>query len=343
MDSIGVMPKGARKRTLMKMVCATACVCIVVLPGSMVGAETVDTARARVDAIQARITVLTSTVAELEADQHSVDDELGTLSTGQMQVASEIARSEKHLKQLAVRAYTSGVGEQELGDLFDSYDRDLLTATHRKVLSGRGMDRIWDAIDHLHRLKDGASPRINELTVRAEQLADRLSRARNSLAAAREALDTANRHLQEAIASEQSQPNETTSTTRIDRSSTSGSAPDSLNAQSTSSAATAESTLPATTTVQTRPSTTLPAPPPGGPTEAQWAALRQCESSGNYSIVSSDGRFRGAYQFDYGTWRSVGGSGDPAAASPAEQDLRAKILYSRRGAEPWPVCGRYLR
>ena len=29
----------------------------------------------------------------------------------------------------------------------------------------------------------------------------------------------------------------------------------------------------------------------------------------------------------------------PAAAPPYEQDLRAKVLYSQRGARPWPVCG----
>lgn len=71
-----------------------------------------------------------------------------------------------------------------------------------------------------------------------------------------------------------------------------------------------------------------------------WEALRQCESGGDYG--STDGQYRGAYQFDYGTWSSVGGSGDPADAPPAEQDARAQRLYNERGAAPWPYCGRYL-
>ena len=87
----------------------------------------------------------------------------------------------------------------------------------------------------------------------------------------------------------------------------------------------------------------LPAVPAGGPSEAQWAALRNCESSGNYRAVSSSGKYRGAYQFDYRTWAGLGGTGDPAAAPPAEQDARAKLLYSQRGWRPWPVCGRFLR
>ena len=74
-----------------------------------------------------------------------------------------------------------------------------------------------------------------------------------------------------------------------------------------------------------------------------WARLRQCESSGNYRAVSPDGRYRGAYQFDLQTWQTMGGTGDPIDAPPEEQDARAKALYAKRSAAPWPVCGRYLR
>ncbi len=79
-----------------------------------------------------------------------------------------------------------------------------------------------------------------------------------------------------------------------------------------------------------------------GPTPENWLRLRLCESGNNYANKHNS-LYRGAYQFSYGTWGSVGGSGDPADASPAEQDMRAQLLYSRRGASPWPVCGRFLR
>lgn len=71
---------------------------------------------------------------------------------------------------------------------------------------------------------------------------------------------------------------------------------------------------------------------------AHLRAIAQCESGGNPRAISPTGQYRGKYQFDFGTWASVGGSGDPAAASETEQDRRAMILYSRRGAQPWPVC-----
>ena len=68
-------------------------------------------------------------------------------------------------------------------------------------------------------------------------------------------------------------------------------------------------------------------------------AIASCESGGDPTAVSSDGSYRGKYQFDQGTWASVGGSGDPAAAPEAEQDYRAALLYQRAGSSPWPICG----
>jgi hypothetical protein len=78
---------------------------------------------------------------------------------------------------------------------------------------------------------------------------------------------------------------------------------------------------------------------PGGVSQETLDAIAACESGGDPAAVSSDGTYRGLYQFDYGTWESVGGSGDPAAASAQEQSYRAALLYSRSGSSPWPVCG----
>jgi len=78
---------------------------------------------------------------------------------------------------------------------------------------------------------------------------------------------------------------------------------------------------------------------PGGVTMATLEAIAACESGGNPEAISSDGTYRGKYQFDLGTWESVGGHGDPAAAPEAEQGYRAALLYSESGSSPWPVCG----
>lgn len=72
-----------------------------------------------------------------------------------------------------------------------------------------------------------------------------------------------------------------------------------------------------------------------------WGALATCESGGNPRAVNPAGYY-GLYQFDTGTWRSVGGSGLPSSSSGAEQTYRAKRLYQQRGRSPWPTCGRLL-
>jgi transglycosylase-like protein len=72
------------------------------------------------------------------------------------------------------------------------------------------------------------------------------------------------------------------------------------------------------------------------------ATLQQiaaCESHGNPRAIGGGGAYRGKYQFSFGTWASVGGKGDPARASEAEQDRRAAKLLTRSGSGHWPVCG----
>lgn len=72
-----------------------------------------------------------------------------------------------------------------------------------------------------------------------------------------------------------------------------------------------------------------------------WDLLAQCESGGNPRTNTGNGYY-GLYQFSLGTWRSVGGSGLPSDASPAEQTKRAKILQARSGWGQWPACSRKL-
>jgi hypothetical protein len=83
-------------------------------------------------------------------------------------------------------------------------------------------------------------------------------------------------------------------------------------------------------------------PSVAAPAGGTLASIRACETRGQanpYATNTGNG-FSGAYQFTQSTWQSVGGSGSPAAASPAEQDRRAAMLYAREGSAPWPVCGR---
>jgi len=68
--------------------------------------------------------------------------------------------------------------------------------------------------------------------------------------------------------------------------------------------------------------------------------IAECESGGDPTAISADGRYRGKWQFSRATWKRLGGTGDPAEASEALQDKLAMKLYRQRGTDPWPVCGK---
>jgi uncharacterized protein YabE (DUF348 family) len=80
----------------------------------------------------------------------------------------------------------------------------------------------------------------------------------------------------------------------------------------------------------------------GGPVDdLNWYALAGCESGHNPNAVNPKGYY-GLYQFSLSTWHGVGGHGNPTDYGSSEQTYRAKLLYLRRGASPWPVCGSRL-
>jgi len=86
---------------------------------------------------------------------------------------------------------------------------------------------------------------------------------------------------------------------------------------------------------------------PGGPSDAMLANLRNCESHGNYTVVSRTGTYRGAYQFSRSTWDRVAArvlpeykGVDPIVAPTYVQDAMARALWSQTGWSSWPVCGR---
>ena len=68
--------------------------------------------------------------------------------------------------------------------------------------------------------------------------------------------------------------------------------------------------------------------------------IAQCESGGDPTVVSPDGRYRGKWQFTHATWRRLGGTGDPAKAVESVQDRLALKLYRRNGTDPWSACAK---
>lgn len=90
--------------------------------------------------------------------------------------------------------------------------------------------------------------------------------------------------------------------------------------------------------------TAVSPPPPatgGGGAGGPWAALRQCESGGNYAENTANGYF-GAYQFSQATWSGLGYPGRPDLEPPAMQDAAAQRLQAQGGWGEWPACSAAL-
>lgn len=313
--------------------------------GSPRESTTLSVASARAEVARAEQQLVAATTARATAGE-----ELDDLTATSAALVAQISAARTNLRRQAVGAYIDA--EPGATALAIINGEDVFDASARVNLRTHSAERSSDALARYRRIKSDVDPRLAALADRIDRLDREVADANDAVLAAR--ANEAEAERQEAIMiAEQQAAREaaraaaaaaaTTTTTTIAVTT----APPTVAADSVPAdapAPTPTSAAPPTTAapVNAAPSAPLPAAPSGGPSESKWAALRACESGGNYRAVSKSGKYRGAYQFDARTWAGLGGAGDPAAAPPAEQDARAKLLYSQRGWRPWPVCGRHL-
>lgn len=266
-------------------------------------------ATARLAAVQARLTDLGAADAEL---------------------TQQIADARKDLREYAVAAYIDG-GQTEIFISSLAPEKAVALSWQSNMALGQSVS-AEDAASRFDRLQEANRPALLEAAAELDRVNAQLDEARHdaiqaaaherdaeaALARAREAAEQARRARAAEESARRSAANQSSQGVAGSSGSVSTSGAGSAGTSSTSAAR-------------------------GNPTSAESATLariRRCESGGNYSARSSSGRYRGAYQFDRATWAGVGGSGDPAAATAAEQDYRALLLLRQRGTRPWPVCGR---
>jgi len=77
------------------------------------------------------------------------------------------------------------------------------------------------------------------------------------------------------------------------------------------------------------------------PTLDMWDRIAWCESRRTWDVDTGNGYF-GGLQFALGSWQWVGGTGNPADASKAEQIYRANLLWQAQGWNGWPGCKKYF-
>ena len=295
--------------------------------------------------------------AAAAAARDAARSDLDDLSAGSAELVEQIASTRSDLRDHAVSAYMSEEPNEDLMVMLGGADK--YDASAKSNLFRQQAHQSTETVDRYATLKAQVDPELLRRGNELQQLEQSVIEAQDAVLGARANEAEAERQEQlREIAAEQAralaerQRAETAArsttlapTTAAPAAAFAADELTSVDAPDAPPAPTASAT-PAPVPAPAPPTTTapvLPAPPKGGPSEGQWAKLRNCESGGNYQAVSKSGKYRGAYQYDYRTWAGLGGAGDPAAASPPEQDSRAKLLYSQRGWRPWPVCGRFLQ
>jgi hypothetical protein len=92
-----------------------------------------------------------------------------------------------------------------------------------------------------------------------------------------------------------------------------------------------------TTTAPSSTTTTL-----GDPrVDATWDVLAQCESGGDWSLDTGNGRY-GGLQIDVHTWREYGGRGFPDQQSRETQITVARRIQAGEGWDYWSSCATRL-
>ena len=269
----------------------------------------VDEAAAALAAAEAGVEDLRGQLGLLQLERAEFGRRLAQRDARREQAARDLREARTSAQQLAVQAYM-GAGSAPTAETVVFGDGDILDYTFRSTLVQDSTEARYRAAGYYLELREQASDAVASTVEHLDALDEAIALTQLALGEAEDAQRTAAIILAEAEAAERA-------------------------ARQAAAVPTGSGTPP--------PDGYVPLGEwPGGPSYEQWAALRQCESSGNYQAVSPSGLYRGAYQFDLGTWASVGGSGDPALASPAEQDHRAQVLWSQRGPSPWPICGQYL-
>ena len=314
-------------------------------------ANPIATAERRVEAAE-------KALVDAREQQSLLQAKLGILSKESQELVTRLEQTRAELRRMMVSAYLNAGDDSAALNLVTS--RDFATASTRAQVpkqQATHLDEIRSVYEFLHTT---ATPKQREAAEQLAAIGLEVAEAENAAIQARAQLKSAilTKERSDAAAEAARLAAATAaSTTAIPGPTSSPQPATGPAAPSTPAAAAianaAAPTTPATTAppppaapaVATAPAapTLSGTPPPGGPTEAQWLALRMCESTNNYKAINKTGKYRGAYQFDYKTWNSLGPQGDPAAAAPAEQDLRAKLLYAKRGSRPWPECGKHLR
>ena len=365
-------PTGRGWRRLAPLVLGAAAVAMLAAPAA---ADPIGTLQAQADRLAAQISSGTERVGTLTRQynlaaekQAAAASQLASAQSQLDQTRRSIGAAQDVLRQAAITAYIGQGTAASATSTVGGLAMDLvLRRQYLQVADGNladGLDRFQAGVRDLQ---------VQEATLRQDQVAAssaaaRVSAARQgALAAAAQAEgDLAQVHGQLAQLVVQAEAAKAAQAAKAAMAAQTAAAPQGLPVKGGLSAAVAsavsatpapapQASVVAAPALVSRPPTTqapVAAPPPttppapvapvvSGGAGGVWAALRQCESGGNYAENTGNGYF-GAYQFSQATWSGLGYPGRPDLAPPATQDQAAQRLQARSGWGQWPACSAAL-
>lgn len=291
----------------------------------------VEAERAVTRARQARAAAA-SELAAAERDRAAAEARVGDLDRRDAALVAELAQARQKVREYAVEAYIDG-GRTELYLATLAPDEAGSVAWRTGLVAGSTIHQ-GRSVERYEAMREETEPERVAAATELDRARDAEDRARSAFLQASAVERDAEVALAEAKAEQARIEAERAAEAQRQRAAAAAAAATARRAQQASSG-------PAAASGGSRSTAPAPVGAIGDATPQELALLariRHCESRGNYSAVSASGRYRGAYQFSVATWRAMGGTGDPAAASPAEQDHRALLLLRRQGPRAWPVC-----
>ena len=285
------------------------------------GADELDAAKAELTDLQGEFESVTARVTELR-------DRITTLET-------DINNTERTVRQLARRM----LGQQEEAVLLaQELYKGGTAGGFEAVLSSKTLADLDAQLAYLQSSEESRNEVFERLAADRAELEERLDEmdaARAEAADAQSELAELQSQVESSLAAQRGEIADIEAA--IEEAAEAREAREAAEAADAAEAA-AEEAEEATSQPPPSPPVAAPPPPPSGGYSANWDAIAQCESGGNWQINST---YDGGLQFHPNTWLAYGGGRYARYAYQATREQQIAIaekVLAGQGPGAWPNC-----
>jgi len=338
-----------------RIVAVAAVLSLIGAPGVQLSAASQASLQAQADALAAQIASQSATIrslalqeaqakAQLAADQVALAaDQHAVATSGQV-----LARAHQQLIDVALGAFTDSSGTSSVVTVLDTSENDVAAQAGFVQAAGAWVQGVISRYQRAFQVHEAdvahARAVVTAQTATASALAQEQSQLEAAVASEQQTLAQVKGQIQ-ALVQAQLAAEAAAAAARAAAQAAAAQAAAAQAAAAQAAAAQAAQGAPSTPGLAQVVTTGVAGSRWGGtpapPTAAAFAALRECESGGDYQANTGNGYY-GAYQFAESTWLSLGETGLPSAAPPSVQDAAAAKEQQLAGWGAWPECSLVL-